>query len=89
MKLYSDLLLHELLPAAATGIEEASASMRELRTAPLWGLRLSPPYMHDGAADTVRQAILLHAGEATTSKDAFVALHADAQQALLAFLGTL
>jgi CxxC motif-containing protein (DUF1111 family) len=87
--LYSDLLLHEVLPPERLTIEEASATMWELRTPPLWGLRATAPYLHDGAADTLAQAITAHAGEATAAVSAWAALSSDDQAALLAFLETL
>ena len=87
--LYSDLLLHEVLPEGALGIEDASAEMREFRTPPLWGVAMTAPYLHSGEADTLEQAILLHAGEATAVITAFTALDADEQAALLAFVGSL
>ena len=87
--LYSDLLLHEVLPADAVGIEDTSAGMREFRTAPLWGVATSAPYLHSGAADTLEQAILHHAGEAEATRAAFEALSTADRAALLMFLGTL
>lgn len=87
--LYSDLLLHEVLPVGTLGIEEASAGMRELRTPPLWGVSRTAPYLHSGAADTLEQAIAAHDGEAAASRDAFAALDAEGRAALLAFLETL
>lgn len=87
--LYSDLLLHEILPADAVGIEDASASVRELRTPPLWGLRHSGPYLHSGNADTVDQAIRAHDGEATAVRDAYVSSSELERAALLMFLETL
>lgn len=87
--LYSDLLLHEILPVGAAGIEEAGANIREFRTAPLWGLATTAPYLHSGAADTVAQAIEAHDGEATASRDAYRALPEADRDALLEFLGTL
>jgi hypothetical protein len=75
--IYSDLLLHDLgedlgetgsygvaLPDPAAGDVAGGAARREWRTAPLWGLRDSAPYLHDGRAETLEQAIALHAGEA-------------------------
>lgn len=87
--LYSDLLLHEILPAETPGIEEASASMREFRTAPLWGISETAPYFHSGAADTIEQAIDLHDGEAAAVRTAFSELTDGERAALLAFLETL
>lgn len=90
--LYSDLLLHDVMTAPGKtprGIEDASASMAEFRTAPLWGISQTAPYMHSGAADTLEQAIELHAGEARGVVETYGALDADARAALLAFLETL
>jgi CxxC motif-containing protein (DUF1111 family) len=87
--LYSDLLLHEVLPGGGIGIEENSASMLEFRTAPLWGLAYSGPYMHDGAAQTVAEAIAAHDGEASGARDSFATASEGEREALLAFLATL
>ncbi|TNF32057.1 MAG: hypothetical protein EP329_11260 [Deltaproteobacteria bacterium] len=87
--LFSDLLLHEILPADAVGIEDTSANMRELRTAPLWGIAKTAPYLHDGSADTLEDAIAGHDGEAAAVRDAFDALPTADRAALLLFLGTL
>ena len=50
------------------------AGQREWRTPPLWGVRDSAPYMHNGAAVTIREAIAMHRGEAKAAADAFDAL---------------
>ncbi len=89
VRLYSDLLLHEILPARARGIESGSANMREFRTSPLWGVRDTGPYMHSGEADTLEEAIELHDGEATSSRDAYRELDPDAIKAIIAFLNSL
>jgi CxxC motif-containing protein (DUF1111 family) len=86
---YSDLLLHEILPSNSVGIEEASANMWEFRTAPLWGLSQTAPYMHDGRADTIQDAILLHHAEGTSSRIKYQTLGVDDASALLYFLGSL
>jgi len=86
--LYSDLLLHELA-ADGGGIPEGAAARSEYRTAPLWGIRLTNPYMHDGAAETLSEAILQHAGEAAQSGKLFADLPDSDKGALLAFLSTL
>jgi CxxC motif-containing protein (DUF1111 family) len=87
--LFSDLLLHEILPPGSPGIEDASASATEFRTAPLWGLATSAPYLHDGSADDVFGAIAGHDGEAVAIRDATLALPAEDLTALLLFLETL
>ena len=87
--LFSDLLLHDILPAGSPGIVDGMATQTEFRTAPLWGLSQTAPYFHTGEADTIQQAIELHDGEASAIRDAYLALSADDRAALLAFLDTL
>jgi CxxC motif-containing protein (DUF1111 family) len=62
---------------------------QEWKTPPLWGVSDSAPYLHDGRAATLKEAILMHAGEADRSVEAFKQLDDEDRQALLAFLGSL
>jgi len=87
--LFSDLLLHDMGPGLADGIVQEAASGSEFRTAPLWGVRASAPYLHDGRAPTLEAAIAAHGGEAQESVDRFHALGADAVAALVAYLESL
>jgi CxxC motif-containing protein (DUF1111 family) len=87
--LFSDLLLHEILPSGKRGIVDGDAGESEFRTAPLWGLSQTAPYFHTGEADTIEQAIELHDGESAAIRDAFLALPNEDRSALLAFLETL
>jgi CxxC motif-containing protein (DUF1111 family) len=43
------------------------ANRREWRTPPLWGFRDSGPYLHDGRAQTLEQAVAMHGGQGQTS----------------------
>jgi CxxC motif-containing protein (DUF1111 family) len=93
VRLYSDLLLHDLGPALADGVADHDAKAGEWRTAPLWGLRVMRDFLdgevfllHDGRARSVEQAILLHGGEAQAARDRFVGLSAQARSALLDFV---
>jgi CxxC motif-containing protein (DUF1111 family) len=86
--LYSDLLLHDM-GALGDGIGQEAARGRDMRTAPLWGLRLRPAYLHDGRARTVEAAIEAHDGEATPSRRRFQAMTPTEKQQLVAFLRTL
>lgn len=61
----------------------------EWKTPPLWGVADSAPYLHDGSAPTLRDAIVRHRGDATAVSTRFAALPKDDQNAVLAFLGTL
>jgi RNA polymerase sigma factor (sigma-70 family) len=66
-----------------------SASVREWRTPPLWGLRDSGPYLHDGRAATVAQAIALHGGQGATSARRYAELSLRRKQQVDAFLSSL
>lgn len=83
---FTDLLLHDLGPALADGIAQGEASGSEFRTSPLWGVGWSAPYMHDGRAPTLADAILAHGGEAQAARDAFAALTPAEKAALTTFL---
>ncbi len=83
---YSDFLLHDILPAGSRGIEDGSAEMGEFRTAPLWGIAESKPYFHDGASETVADAIERHDGEGLASREAYDLLTPAEQADLLAFV---
>ena len=89
VRLFSDLLLHDMGPELADGIGQGDASGSEFRTAPLWGVRASAPYLHDGRAATLEAAIALHGGEAAASRDAFLALDPASRARLVAYLNVL
>ena len=60
-----------------------------VRTAPLWGVRLRPRLMHDGASTTFRDAILRHRKEAEQAAQRFRRLGRADQEALFEFLRSL
>lgn len=93
---YTDLLLHDMGPALDDGYTEGSALPSEWRTPALWGLGLSKNsqggsyfLMHDGRARSIEEAIQLHGGEATASKNNFNALSDSEKQQLIKFLESL
>ncbi len=93
---YTDLLLHDMGGALDDGYTEGSANTAEWRTPPLWGLGLSPDsqggqyfLIHDGRAGSIEQAILLHGGEAESSRSQYQSLDAGDKQKLLIFLESL
>lgn len=61
----------------------------EWRTAPLWGVADSGPYLHDGRAETLEEAIELHGGEASDMAARFKAMPGPDRAAIVAFLKTL
>jgi len=85
---YSDFLLHDM-GSLGDGIEQGEASGREMRTAPLWGLRLFTTFLHDGSAATIADAILAHDGQGRAARERFAHGSAEDKATLLAFLGTL
>ena len=73
-----------------TDVKRAGGATRlEWRTPPLWGLRDSAPYLHDGRAATLEQAIALHGGEADKSSQKFFGLSAKERLEVLALLKSL
>ena len=62
---------------------------QEWRTPPLWGLADSAPYLHDGRAESVLEAIAQHGGEAEPCLARFLALPTGERLAVLEFLGCL
>ena len=67
----------------------APASRREWRTPPLWGIRDSGPYLHDGGAETLEQAIAFHGGEAAKTQNRYFHLKPDERICLQTFLKSL
>ncbi|NND99415.1 MAG: hypothetical protein HKN47_19015 [Pirellulaceae bacterium] len=62
---------------------------QEWRTPPLWGVRDSAPYMHDGRAETLLEAIAMHDGEGAATRDRFLNLSLPDRHAVIAFLNTM
>src|SRR5437762_9979019 len=56
---------------------------------PLWGVRLRPRLMHDGASLTLRDAIVRHRGEASGVSKRFGKLTQSDQEAIITFLKSL
>jgi len=87
-RIYSDLLLHDMGPELAS-ICAPGASPSEWRTTRLVGLYLRSEFLHDGRARSVRDAILMHGGEAESARYRFQDLTPELQQSVLLFLRTL
>jgi CxxC motif-containing protein (DUF1111 family) len=87
VSLFSDLLLHDI--GTGDGIKQAAAEPDEIRTPALWGLRLRRPFLHNGSAATVGDAIDRHRGEAELARRGYERLSPEERQRLLAFLRSL
>jgi len=84
--LYSNLLLHNVMPPGYRGMSEPGAEMGFFQTPPLWGISDTAPYMHDGRASNLEAAILAHDGEAAGVIADYQLLTLQEQSDLLLFL---
>jgi len=84
---FSDLKRHYMGP----GLEETFGHELdgEFITARLWGVADTAPYLHDGRALTLTDAILAHGGEAEDARNDFDALGNLQKQRVLTFLRSL
>jgi CxxC motif-containing protein (DUF1111 family) len=96
--IYSDLLIHDMGPGLSDsgqyyGTDDSDSSgapkSSEWRTPPLWGMRESAPYLHDGRAATAADAITHHGGEAQEPARRFAALSIEQKFQLETFLKSL
>ena len=94
--IYSDLLLHDMGeslsdPGTYYGSADSpgAASGTEWRTPPLWGVRDSGPYLHDGRTQTLEDAVSWHGGQGLYSARRFFMLSPRERSQLRAFLNTL
>ena len=91
---YGDFRLHRLddradTPTAAHPAANATPLAGEWRTAPLWGVADSAPYLHDGSAATLEAAIAGHGGDASAVRRAYEGLDSGGRGDVVAFLRTL
>jgi Di-haem oxidoreductase, putative peroxidase len=87
--LYSDLKRHDLGPGLAETREDRGVPGKMFLTRPLWGVARSRPYLHDGRAATMEDAILLHGGEAQEARDAYAKLKDSERAPVRVFLTSL
>ncbi|MCG6879411.1 MAG: hypothetical protein LJE96_09730 [Deltaproteobacteria bacterium] len=88
--LFSDLKRHDLGSAMAESFDiPDEPTNREFITARLWGIRDTAPYMHDGRAQTITEAVRMHGEEAEPVRTNFDNLNDDDEDRVLAFLYSL
>lgn len=88
--LFSDLRRHHMGPQLSEGRPTDTGIPGDVfLTRPLWGLADTAPYLHDGRATTLDEAILAHDGEAKDSRDAFARLTPSEKGDLRIFLMSL
>lgn len=87
VRMFADLKRHNMGPDLAEFNGDSSFT-----TARLWGVADSAPYLHDGRALTLKEAILIHGGSGSDAESVvnnFKDLSADDQHAVIEFLKTL
>jgi hypothetical protein len=89
VNLFSDLKRHDMGPGLATPSAQGTIPAQVFLTRPLWGLAETAPYLHDGRAPTVHEAIVQHGGEATAARDAYLALDENGRASVRVFLASL
>lgn len=87
--LFSDLKRHDMGDALASPTPQGMIPARVFLTRPLWGLAESAPYLHDGRAPTLDEAIVLHGGEAATARDRYLELDDEGRASVRVFLTSL
>jgi CxxC motif-containing protein (DUF1111 family) len=92
VKLFSDLVLHDMGARLADGVSQGSAGPSEFRTPPLWGLGQRIFFLHDGRTSDLKVAIQEHASEGSEANGVvgrYNELREDQKQDLLNFLRSL
>ncbi len=89
IRLFGDLKRHDLGADVAESIDEEQTGASTFMTAELWGVGDTAPYLHDGRASTLTDAIMAHGGDAADTRDAFRGLPTERQSSLIAFLNNL
>lgn len=89
VELFGDLKRHNIGQALAESIDEVDTGASTFLTENLWGVGSTSPYLHDGRATTLEEAIRLHGGEAANVRQAFFARPVPEQGDVIKFLNSL
>jgi hypothetical protein len=89
VSLFGDLRRHDMGAGLAEEVDEIGTGKSVFETENLWGVGSTPPYLHDGRAASLTEAILEHGGEAQTARNNFAAASTATQKNLVAFLNNL
>jgi CxxC motif-containing protein (DUF1111 family) len=88
-RIYGDLRHWDLGPGIAESIDETGTGSSVFMTENLWGVGSTPPYLHDGRATTLTEAILFHDGQATQARTEFLAMSDNDKHDIVSFLQNL
>jgi hypothetical protein len=83
---FTDLKRHDVGPLLKENRPDRGVAREQFLTRPLWGLSRSRPWMHDGRAPTIDDAVLLHAGDAQKERDIYAAMTNDERAPVRMFL---
>lgn len=86
---FTDFKRHDMGPGLADPDDPLGIGAAQFLTRSLAGVGVTGPWLHDGRATTLTEAISHHGGEAAGIAARFEALDADAQAELIAFLENL
>lgn len=92
---YTDLLLHDMGDHLADKNLYGEVTNREWKTPPLWGIGLAKTvnpratFLHDGRANNILEAILLHGGESEKSIEYLLKNYKDELNKLVKFVESL
>jgi cytochrome c peroxidase len=89
VELFGDLKRHYMGNDLEESIDEVGTGAGVWITKELWGVGSTAPYLHDGRATTLTEAILEHGGEATSERRNFESLSTSSQAKVIAFLENL
>jgi hypothetical protein len=87
--LFGDMRRHDMGSGLAEEVDEVGTGKSVFITENLWGCGTTPPYLHDGRAASLTEAILEHGGEALTARNNFAAGSTTSQKHLVTFLNNL
>jgi CxxC motif-containing protein (DUF1111 family) len=76
-------------PDPASPPQLRGATRQEWKTPPLWGFRDSGPYLHDGRAQTLNEAVAMHGGQGAAAAQRYFQLTPREQLEVQAFLKSL
>ena len=86
---FGDFLLHDIETGDGIVQTPPQDTANKLRTAPLWGLRMRPRFMHDLRSLSLEDAIERHGGEAEHVSKRFRELPRAEKEQLISFLESL
>lgn len=89
VRLYGDLKRHDMGPGLAESVDDGDVAASVFLTKELWGVGSNAPYLSNGAAGTITEAILAHGGEGEDARDNFANLSSSSQGNIIDFLNNL